>query len=782
MGNATESALSGSSPASRPGFTDGLGERVIVPGSLPGERLEILQLRPELTTVSSFEFALRERAARLANFHHESYARVRQIDRVRTPVDRLAVVCDYVEGWRLSDILATTRDRHLELDINAALSLIGQLVHAVAILHQHARGVAHGSLAPERIVVTAGARVVVVEYVLGAALERLELTRERLWRELRVAAPPSAGSARFDHRTDVTQIGAVALALLLGRPLGGDEYPQRVADLLANAQENRTLGGRQLLSKPLRAWLARALQLDFRNSFQSAMEAKAALETLLAEERGYAAAPVALESFLGAYQRTAATVRVEDADAPLAHEPAHAVREIPARTTAAAPAVGVPLALSESISDSGPAPGAAFDVASFLAPAAAAAKEREPATAGRPAAPAPQPATETPVASTSATAAMPADVEELRSLDLPPLGLTGGSEQGYPGAFESMFGTDAIGAEGLDDEDEPEEMEAIDAAGGGRRRTLLRIGLCLAALLVLAAAGYFGLGLLWGTEPPATGTLNVESQPAGLPVKIDGKPRGNTPLKVALESGPHRLELETGGEPRVIPITMTPGGQMSQYIEAPPAPITGRLQITSEPPGAIVFVDGERKGAAPILVAGLGAGRHKVDLQADGATVQQEVTIEAGVTSSVIVPMSKPSGPVSGWLSVSSPVELEVYEDGKLLGTSQSDRLLMTAGKHDLELVNETLGFRGQQTAQVVGGKTATLRVQLPNGVLSVNAVPWAEVWIDGARVGETPIGNLALPIGPHEVVFRHPQLSEQRHAVTVTTKAAARVSVDLRK
>jgi PEGA domain len=63
-----------------------------------------------------------------------------------------------------------------------------------------------------------------------------------------------------------------------------------------------------------------------------------------------------------------------------------------------------------------------------------------------------------------------------------------------------------------------------------------------------------------------------------------------------------------------------------------------------------------------------------------------------------------------------------------------------------------------------------------------LNAVPWAEVWVDGEKIGETPIGNLSLSLGPHEVVFRHPELGEQRHAALVTLKTPARLSVDLRK
>ena len=185
---------------------------------------------PALTAVPSFEFALRERAARLANFRHAYYARVRRIDRVQVPGPGLSIVSDHVEGTRLSDILRVAHERNLQLDINAALCLIRQLVPAVALLHENAREVAHGLIAPERLVVTPHARLVIVEHVLAAAVEQLQFSRERLWQEFRIAMPPSAGMPRFDHRADVTGVGIVALALVLGRPLPSGGVPQPSPD------------------------------------------------------------------------------------------------------------------------------------------------------------------------------------------------------------------------------------------------------------------------------------------------------------------------------------------------------------------------------------------------------------------------------------------------------------------------------------------------------------------------------------------------------------------------
>jgi serine/threonine-protein kinase len=86
------------------------------------------------------------------------------------------------------------------------------------------------------------------------------------------------------------------------------------------------------------------------------------------------------------------------------------------------------------------------------------------------------------------------------------------------------------------------------------------------------------------------------------------------------------------------------------------------------------------------------------------------------------------------------------------------------------------------RTVQVAPGKVTSIAVDLPKGVVNLNAAPWAEVWIDGQRVGETPIGNLSVTVGPHEIVFKHPQLGEKRHAVSVTAGAPVRLSIDMKQ
>jgi hypothetical protein len=127
-------------------------------------------------------------------------------------------------------------------------------------------------------------------------------------------------------------------------------------------------------------------------------------------------------------------------------------------------------------------------------------------------------------------------------------------------------------------------------------------------------------------------------------------------------------------------------------------------------------------------------------------------------------------------------VDVQLFENQRLLGSSQTDRIMVSVGRHDLEVINEAIGYRATKTVNVAPGQTSNIKLDLPKAPMALNAVPWAEVWVDGDRVGETPIGSVQVTIGPHEVVFRHPELGERRVVTTVTLAGPAKVSVDMRK
>jgi hypothetical protein len=135
----------------------------------------------------------------------------------------------------------------------------------------------------------------------------------------------------------------------------------------------------------------------------------------------------------------------------------------------------------------------------------------------------------------------------------------------------------------------------------------------------------------------------------------------------------------------------------------------------------------------------------------------------------------------AGILAATAPFPLRIFERGKLVGTTEAETLMLPVGQHDLEFVNDAVGYRASRGVRITARERATIRFEPPPGVLNVNAVPWAEVWIDERRVGETPLGNLQVPLGTRTVVFRHPELGEAKTTVLITLGKPARVIMDMR-
>jgi hypothetical protein len=647
--------------------------------------------------------------------------------------------------------------------------------------------VGHGALAPERIIITPNARLVVVDHMLGASVERLGYSHDRYWKELRIPLP-TAAQPTFDFRADVMQIGMVALALILGRPLDSDDYPDQIAALAEGAWGLTATGGVEPLPPELRTWLLRMLQLDPRHSFVTAVEAWSELEHVLGTS-DYVASFGALKSFMAEYARYSATAAASPAAAPSVPAPVPAAPPVmpakPPAASAAAPSrpIATNVGLSQSVPASpAPAPVAAAASAPIVPgqtpprvqqPAPPAVKPHVPVPLAPVAvAPTPTPVSvpRSPGVSPTAAAKAPAPASSPRPASPPP--------PPPPVMTENLR---SVAAAHAVDHSETREQH------GTPWWRQPRVAAAAVAILALVGGGaLLSRSYLPSASAEAPGTLTVTTNPAGVPVVIDGDPRGVTPLTLELAPGRHELRLAAnGGSARVIPLTITAGGTVSQSIELPTAgPQTGQLTVRTEPSGARVTVDGMAQGQTPLTLEGLTPGNHTVVLANDVSSVTHEVTVQPGATASLVVPMSStPQGaPVSGWISVSAPAEVQVYEDTRLLGTSRSDRIMVSAGRHEFDLVNEALGYRVSRVVTVAPGQVSPLRLEWPKGSIAINAQPWADVWIDGERVGETPIGNVSVPIGPHEIVFRHPQLGEQVVRATVTTGQAAKVSVDMRK
>lgn len=198
------------------------------------------------------------------------------------------------------------------------------------------------------------------------------------------------------------------------------------------------------------------------------------------------------------------------------------------------------------------------------------------------------------------------------------------------------------------------------------------------------------------------------------------------------------------------------------------------LHVTSTPPGAQVLVDGQPRGVAPATISDLPPGRHEVVLRTAEGTVRRTVSIAAGETAEVDESI------FSGWVVVYAPFEVTISEGGRVMRPDDRNQVMLPPGVHELSVANRTLAYESRHRIEVKPGEGTTLRVTPSPSTLTVTANEPAEVWLDGGRLGDTPLTGAQVALGTHELVVRRAAGGERRYTVTISA-APFTLDVDFR-
>jgi hypothetical protein len=295
-----------------------------------------------------------------------------------------------------------------------------------------------------------------------------------------------------------------------------------------------------------------------------------------------------------------------------------------------------------------------------------------------------------------------------------------------------------------------------------RRRSRVNWARTLAAsLLVALLEGVAFATAWWYVTPEQQGWLVVHTKPAGIQVAVDGTLLGQTPFAKALPPGRHTIELRYGTATRVVPVEISAGVQTEQRISWGNGFNSGQASITSTNPGSRVSIDGRHMGKTPLTVSDLLPGKHEVTVEGDTGTVSTMLIVEAGETTELDVPV------YAGWVSVLSPVQLEILLDGKLIGSTEIEKLMLKPGRHKLELKNDSLGYKNTIEVRVRPGSTTSVSV-VPKAPVTVEAPEGTELSINGENMGTLPNPTLEVPLGTAEFVMRYKD--EERRTIVPAT------------
>jgi hypothetical protein len=238
-----------------------------------------------------------------------------------------------------------------------------------------------------------------------------------------------------------------------------------------------------------------------------------------------------------------------------------------------------------------------------------------------------------------------------------------------------------------------------------------------------------------------------------------------------VKAGQHLLEVQVGGSARSKNVTIKANEKTVETMTFPEAGERGGLLITTYPSKGKIAIDGVPRGESPAKVTDLQPGTHTLLVQTSFGSQEQDVVVQPGRVSQLSVP-------TVSWIKVNAPFELSVFEGARLIGTTGSAPLMVAPGRRNLDFVNRAVGLRLRHFVDAVAGQVVTVPLELPTGMMNLYSDLPAEVTLDGHAIGQTPIANLSVPLGSHELLFRHPRYGEVRYTVAVTLSGPVRLNV----
>lgn len=184
--------------------------------------------------------------------------------------------------------------------------------------------------------------------------------------------------------------------------------------------------------------------------------------------------------------------------------------------------------------------------------------------------------------------------------------------------------------------------------------------------------------------------------------------------------------------------------------------VPARLDVTTEPEGARVFVDGKLHGQAPCSVFGLAPGSHLIHVEAPACVPQDAfVTIAPQAFVQKNFQLVEEKGII---LVKTEPAGAEVKCNGVSLGTTPLLITSLTSSRsYSLELT-----LNGYQTKKIdvkTEGRRPLVREEtlaLDSGIVECTSEPaGATVLVNGVERGVTPVKLSKVPKGLATIVFR---------------------------
>jgi hypothetical protein len=256
------------------------------------------------------------------------------------------------------------------------------------------------------------------------------------------------------------------------------------------------------------------------------------------------------------------------------------------------------------------------------------------------------------------------------------------------------------------------------------------------------------------------GTLIISSYPLGADIFLDDKYIGKATRNIILENVVVGIHYVEWGKAHYTNCTKIIGIEQGEIAAAhcDLTPREGNIFVKSDPPGALVILDGVTMGKTNTTLTGILEGPHTVIVRYPG---YYDCKLQATVVDMVTLPLqcTMEEIPTTGTISANStPPGADVYLDKVRVGASPVIIRKIEPGEHTLSF--NKYGFDDWSTTlDVVAAKIYDINaiLFLTNATLSLTSDPsGAAIFYQGRRIGKTPFHSTFFQ-GTHQILFQGP-------------------------
>lgn len=279
------------------------------------------------------------------------------------------------------------------------------------------------------------------------------------------------------------------------------------------------------------------------------------------------------------------------------------------------------------------------------------------------------------------------------------------------------------------------------------------------------------------------GSLLITSTPSGAEIRLNGGPRGITPAVIDdLVPGPFLVEIILADH---VPFSQTVNVQSAQraILDARLAKArgdTGELKVLANLDDAIIYLDGEEIGPAPVTRGGITPGTHVIEARNQrGFRADATAEVRAGETTVARLDLKQTAPSQVADVRIAANVPgATVSVDGGPAQPLPFRATGLSLGTHTFDVAAPGFSPWRRAVALVAGENPEIVAEMAQTGGVEISTKDGqsGQVFINGRQLGATPyIGE--LPVGTHTLLVQRNDGKQEEFRIAVSTDRVVKVT-----